>query len=250
MGNQSAAQRNAGGPETCKSAVGLMPVVRIPVMSDDPPIPPQQRHDAPDPDRPYVVMSPLMPLALALTLASVSLLYFTLNAFAVVAALSGFVAAVTNTPRLLRARSLVALERRLMRRAKRRRERRLRRWQYIDRAAVWAGHAVEVLFGFGALVLVAAAFALVLSGPAGAIARAGLALVGLSLLLALALTFVVILYAQLKGDEASGPLHFHRVAGLANWMERHPEATDDIQLWSLLLALLFTVAAFITEAVL
>jgi hypothetical protein len=216
-------------------------------MTDKPLIPPQQRHDAPDRNRPYTVLSPLVPLALVITTMAVVLVYVTFNALAVLSVFSGLVAAVANTPRLLRAPSLTRLERRLMVAAQRRRIRQQHRWERIDRALVRLMDGVELVGAVGTVVLLVTPVVYLASGPVEAVARVGLGILALALAASVVLTLVIVGYAQSKGDVATGPMHFYKSAALAEWMESHPDRTDDIQLWSLLMAGGFTMAAFVVE---
>jgi hypothetical protein len=210
-------------------------------MADEPLIAPRSfgYHDAPDPARPYEVESPVF-FAVGLVIAVLAVV----DPLRVLAAFCGFTAAVANTPRLLRWSLLSHLDRRLRVRAQRRRLRRLRWWQRKDRILV---RVMNVSRGFRN-VGVGVGVALILSSPIvyfvldTVLIAEGLVICVLACVPHLLVLNAIYDHAITKGDEATGPMRYRETSVLADWMERNPERTDDIQRWAIVLGCIFAVA--------
>ncbi len=211
-------------------------------MTDEPLIPPTpwSYHDAPDPDRPYTVDSPVVTCGLLVTLVLVMI-----APWPVLAAFCACIGTVANTPGLLRSSWLARLERHLMVLARRRRALRLRWWKRKDRVLFGlmrfgkVVRNVAVIFGVASIVLTPVLF-LVWSG-AGIVAFDGLFICALGLLANFWISCTVRGYAASKGDEPTGPMHFYKTSGLADWLERNPARALEVQRWSVLLAFGFAV---------
>jgi hypothetical protein len=209
-------------------------------------IPPQLRHDAPDPNRPYVVGSPVYRAMIIVVMVTVVLLYVTLNAFAALAQLSAAVAFVFASPGMFRAPSLRRIDRWAMKRAQRRRDKRRAQYARIDGWFMRAALIPEYSFLLGVVFLVASGLLFIIGAPPKAVAAIGLFLCVWSFLLTFAITLASIMYAQIKGDEAAGPMVFHKAEGIAFYIERHKQLSHEVQLWAGLLACLFAVVAALT----
>jgi cytochrome b561 len=177
-----------------------------------------------------------------------ALLYLTFGGFVVLAQLSGTVVVIFASPRLLRAPSLKRIDRRAMERAQRLRRKRRIRQERLDKWLMRASHASEYAFLLGTICLLVSGVLFITAGPARTVAALGLALC----LSSFAAAFLIIvsgsMYAQLKGDEATGPMVFHKAEGLASYIEQHEDVANDVQLWAAVLAIAFIVAAVVAAS--
>ncbi len=111
-----------------------------------------------------------------------------------------------------------------------------------------ASHASEYSFFIGTLCLMVSGVLFITAGPARTVAALGLSLCLLSFVAAFAIIVTGNMYAQAKGDEATGQMVFHKAEGLASYIERHEDLANDVQLWSALSAIAFIAAAVVTAS--
>jgi hypothetical protein len=206
-------------------------------------IPPQLRHDAPEQNRPYVAYSPILYVVSVFFVVAAIALYLEVGYFAVLAQCCGIAVVTCTSPSMLRAKSLRRIDRWAMKRAQRRRERRMRRHQRFDAWLVRAWQISSYPLPIGILCLLASGVLLLTGGPAGELARLGLALCLWPFAALFLLTIGISLYAQFKGDEATGPMIFHKAEGLAIYIEAHQDMVREVQLWGTLLTAAFIMLA-------
>jgi hypothetical protein len=218
-----------------------------PNENEEPGIPPLQRHDAPDPDRPYVVWSPVLSAASAAVTLSLIAIWITANAFAVIAAFAAFVLGVSSCPEMLRAPVLTRLDTRGKKWAKRKRVRRKRRHQRIEKVLLKSVFVPAALLVLGGVVLVAAPVLALFGGDWQRALLGGVGALLLAFLVALAIQVGAIMFAQLKGDIPTGPMVFYKAASLADSIDANPGLRRNVQLWSAGTAFVFGLVALVVH---
>jgi hypothetical protein len=210
----------------------------VATRGDEELIPRIQRHDAPDPDRPYRVLSPLI-LWGGWAVAGVTLGgIFYPDLLVVAAACYGALGVLALRPGDLRAAPLARLDSWFKRRAKRRRELTLEDYVRSDRSYVRAGRVVrpltKIMAVAGAALIPSAGLVALLGGPSQTLLSAGIELLFGAFFITLMFGFSLVAYAQLKGDEAQGPFEYTRLDALASWLESHEAGATLVRLGFLL----------------
>lgn len=213
----------------------------------NPDIEPVLRHDAEPRERPFVVLTPTYYAGLAVVFAACLTAGLVANVFAFAATFFSLVFGFACAPDLLRAPAFARMDGWARRRAKRRRQRKLRRHAGVDKVFVVVAYIPGVVFCVGLLAVAASPLVAVAGGDWLRTLTGGGATCGISLFIALAVGVGTQMWAQWKGDIPTGPMYFYKATWLANWFEKDRDRLRTIQAVSLLLAVVFALAAAVAE---